>query len=53
MSTQDIMIQTEHMSHTYQDESGNVVYALDDVSLAIRKGEFVSIIGTNGSGKVP
>lgn len=51
MSTQDIMIQTEHMSHTYQDESGNVVYALDDVSLAIRKGEFVSIIGTNGSGK--
>ena len=28
MSTQDIMIQTEHMSHTYQDESGNVVYAL-------------------------
>lgn len=51
MSTQDIMIQTEHMSHTYQDESGNVVYAFDDVSLAIRKGEFVSIIGTNGSGK--
>lgn len=51
MSTQDIMIQTEHISHTYQDESGNVVYALDDVSLSIRKGEFVSIIGTNGSGK--
>ena len=51
MSTRDIMIQTEHMSHTYQDESGNVVYALDDVSLSIRKGEFVSIIGTNGSGK--
>lgn len=51
MSTQDIMIQTEHMSHTYQDESGNVVYALDNVSLSIRKGEFVSIIGTNGSGK--
>jgi len=47
----DIMIQTDHMSHTYTDETGNVVKALDDVSITIRKGEFVSIIGTNGSGK--
>lgn len=51
MSTADIMIQTNHMSHTYTDETGNVVKALDDVTLTINKGEFVSIIGTNGSGK--
>lgn len=51
MSTAEIMIQTIHMSHTYTDETGNVVKALDDVTLSINKGEFVSIIGTNGSGK--
>ena len=45
------MIRTEHLSHTYKDETGNLVYAVKDVSLTVAPGEFVAVIGTNGSGK--
>ena len=45
------MIEVEHLSHTYEDEVGNKVYAVEDVSLTIYEGEMVAIIGTNGSGK--
>jgi putative ABC transport system ATP-binding protein len=44
------LIKIDHVSKKY-DEYGVVVKALDNVSLNIYPGEFVSIIGPSGSGK--
>lgn len=51
MANKDLMIVTKNLSHTYLDENEQEVQALKDISLTVKKGEFVAIIGSNGSGK--
>lgn len=46
----DIILKAEHLVKTY-GSGETAVKALDDVSLAVSKGEFVAIVGQSGSGK--
>lgn len=45
-----VLIDLKQVYKSYQTEAGQFI-ALEDVNLAIRQGEFVSIIGKSGSGK--
>lgn len=40
------MIQFDHVSKVYQEKA-----VVDDISLSIQEGEFITILGTSGSGK--
>lgn len=45
------MIKTENLTKVYSTDGGVSVRALDKVSLEIKDGEFISIVGASGSGK--
>ena len=49
-AAEDIIIQAENVKKLYK-MGGEEVWALKGVSLAIRRGEFISIMGPSGSGK--
>ena len=46
----DIILKTEQLTKIYGKEE-NIVKALDGINLTVKRGEFVSIVGTSGSGK--
>ncbi len=46
--TDELIIQLENLSYTYP---GSTAPALKNVNLQVRRGEFLSVVGHNGSGK--
>lgn len=44
-----ILIKLKNISFTFNNTSKNPVYILDNISLNIPKGDYISIIGDNGS----
>jgi len=49
--TDDVILKIENVNRTYFDEEDNQVVALQDINLTVRRGEFLSIIGSSGCGK--
>ena len=46
----EVILEIKGINRTYKDEE-NIVNALSDINFSVRKGEFISIIGSSGCGK--
>ena len=44
-------IKTENLTFSYEEENEHEIPALDSISVSIDEGEYVAILGHNGSGK--
>lgn len=47
----DKVIELRHLAKTYRKPGAAPIAAVDDVSLTVRRGEFIAILGPSGSGK--
>ena len=48
---EDYILKIKNLRRIYKDDDGADVEALEDVSLNVKRGEFISIIGASGCGK--
>lgn len=46
-----VMLEAKHLTHIYGQGMPDATTALEDVSFAVEKGDFVGVIGPTGSGK--
>lgn len=46
-----VLIKIKNLSHIYHLHKRNQITAIDNITLEIKRGDFVSIVGSNGSGK--
>jgi len=51
MMASDVLLQFENASKSFVSSKGHSVVALHEISLSIRRGEFVTMIGPSGCGK--
>ena len=48
---EDIIIDVQNITKIYDQMTDNPVKSLDNVSLQVKRGEFIAIMGPSGSGK--